>query len=299
MITVHHIPVCPFSQRLEILLTLKGCPDAVQFRAVDITRPRAPELLALTGGSTALPIAVLDDGTVLRESVVILRYLDTALGGPSVAQADLTRHAVENLFVSHEDSFADAGYRLLMNRDPARREALTNALLDQYARLDDMLRRYGGHGAPAAPGEGGVPAALGDGGAPAVPGEAGATAGSGGRGLWFGPRFGWAETVFTPLFMRFWCLNYYENFELPNEPRFARVLAWQQACMAHPAAQQVRREEIVKLYVDYALGVGKGALPPGRQVSSFALAPHWAGRPWPARDKYGVAAGDRELGLLA
>ena len=29
--------------------------------------------------------------------------------------------------------------------------------------------------------------------------------------------FGWAEAVFTPLFMRFWFLEYYEDFELPNE----------------------------------------------------------------------------------
>ena len=32
---VHHIPVCPFSQRLEILLALKGATDAVSFRVVD------------------------------------------------------------------------------------------------------------------------------------------------------------------------------------------------------------------------------------------------------------------------
>ena len=52
---VHHIPVCPFCQRLEILLALKGQPDAVEFRVVDITRPRDPGLLAKTRGTTALP----------------------------------------------------------------------------------------------------------------------------------------------------------------------------------------------------------------------------------------------------
>ena len=53
---VHHIPVCPFSQRLEILLTLKGLQKAIEFRVVDITRPRDPELLRLCRGSTALPV---------------------------------------------------------------------------------------------------------------------------------------------------------------------------------------------------------------------------------------------------
>ena len=42
---IYHIPVCPFSQRVEILLALKGLSDTVRFEAVDITRPRAPELL--------------------------------------------------------------------------------------------------------------------------------------------------------------------------------------------------------------------------------------------------------------
>ena len=38
---VHHIPVCPFSQRLEILLALKDLRNRVDFRVVDITQPRA------------------------------------------------------------------------------------------------------------------------------------------------------------------------------------------------------------------------------------------------------------------
>ncbi len=269
MSIVHHIPVCPFSQRLEILLELKGCRDQVAFEAVDITRPRSPELLALSGGSTVLPILVLPDGTVLRESLVILRFLDQLFARP-VAQSDPLRHAVESLLVSHERDFGDAGYRLLMNRDPGRREALRHNLLEQYARLDEVLCRFDSPGAH---------------------GMAGA------RAPWLWQHFGWAEAVFTPLFMRFWCLGYYEDFELPDQARFARVHAWQAACMAHPSAQQVTREEIVKLYADYALGVGNGALAPGRAISSFAPQPHWSLRPWPARDKWGPAATDAELGL--
>ena len=38
--TMYHIPVCPFSQRLEILLALKGLEDRVGFHVVDITNPR-------------------------------------------------------------------------------------------------------------------------------------------------------------------------------------------------------------------------------------------------------------------
>lgn len=97
MITLHHIPVCPFSQRLEILLAFKGCPDLVQVSLVDITQPRPAALQALSSGSTALPLLVADDGTVLRESLVILRYLDVVLPGPPLARPDPLCHTVENL----------------------------------------------------------------------------------------------------------------------------------------------------------------------------------------------------------
>ncbi len=73
---VHHIPVCPFSQRLEILLALKGRRDQVDFRVVDITQPRADWLLKKTRGTTALPILETPDGRILKESLVILQYLE-------------------------------------------------------------------------------------------------------------------------------------------------------------------------------------------------------------------------------
>jgi glutathione S-transferase len=117
------------------------------------------------------------------------------------------------------------------------------------------------------------------------------------RGPFLFEDFGYAEAVFTPMFMRFWFLDYYEDFSLPEEPAYARVAAWREACLAHPAAQQVTRERIVKLYYDYAKGAGNGALLPGRARSSFVFEPDWPARPWPPRDKYGHAASDAELGL--
>jgi glutathione S-transferase len=273
MAIVYHIPVCPFSQRLEILLELKGGRESVEFRSVDITKPRSPELLVLGGGSTALPILSLADGTVLRESLVILRYLDDLIPSPRVAQTDPFRHAVENLLISHEREFGEAGYRLLMNRDPARRESLRLKLLEQYALLNDLLNRYSKH-------------------------NRNRNNADHISGPWLWDRFGLAEAVFTPLFMRFWCLGYYEDFALPDDARFARVQAWEAACLAHPAAQQVNREEVIKLYYDYAQGAGNGGLAPGRRLSSFALCPSWSERPWPPRDKYGPPASDHQLGLI-
>ncbi len=256
---VHHIPVCPFSQRLEILLALKGKRDAVEFRVVDITRPREPEHLAKTGGSTALPVLETDDGVVLRESMVLLQFLEDSFPEPAIAEREPVRRAIENMFASMEGGFVSAGYRLVMNQDRGRREALHAKLDAQYAALDAFLVRY----APD-------------------------------RTFLF-EDFGWAEAVYTSMFQRFWFLDYYEDYDIPNA--LARVRRYRDACVAHPAAQQVTREEIVKLYYDYAKNAGNGALVEGRARSSFVFEPHWSKRPWPPRDKYGVSATDAELGL--
>lgn len=258
---MYHIPVCPFSQRLEILLTLKGIPDAVDFHVVDITRERPGWLLEKTRGTTALPVLDTGEGEVIKESLVILRYLEERHPEPAVAQRDPYRHAVEGMMIALEGEFVALGYRYVMNQDPARREDLRRAMLDRYAALNDFLVQHN----PS--------------------------------GTFLFEDFGLAETVFTPLFMRFWFLEYYEDFELPQEERYARVRRWREACLAHPAAQQVTKERIVKLYYDYAKGAGNGALLPGRTRSSFVFDPHWRTRPWPPRDKYGYDATDDELGL--
>lgn len=260
--TVWHIPVCPFCQRLEILLALKGLRDAVRFEVVDVTVPRPDWLLAKTGGSTALPILEDGQGRVLEESLVLLRYLEQRFPEPAVARADPYEAAVENMLIAMEGPFTMAGYRFVMNQDRSARAKLHDDMLERYARLDAFLVKH----APEGP--------------------------------FLFERFGLAEAVYTPFFQRFWFLEYYEGFELPDEPRFARVRAWRDACLAHPAAQQVSREQIVKVYYDYALGAGNGALLPGRTKSSFAFDPPWQRRPWPPADKYDVRATDAALGLV-
>ncbi len=260
---VYHIPVCPFSQRLEILMTLKGLPDAVDFEVVDITRPRDPALLRKTRGTTALPVLEMPDGQIIKESLVILRCLDEGIGDRQIRRSDPLEHAVEGMLIGREGAFTMAGYLYVMNRDPAETETHRERLLALYRDLNDFLLEHN-------------------------PG-----------GTWLFEDFGLAEAVFTPIFMRFWFLDYFEGFELPDTPGYARVARWRAACLEHPSTQQVSREQIVKLYYDYALGVGNGALPEGRTVSSFTFDPDWRDRPWPPRGKFGPAATDLELGLLS
>lgn len=258
---IHHIPVCPFSQRLEILLELKGARGEVDFRVVDITQPRPQWLLQRMRGSTALPMMETPEGVVLKESLILLDYLDEVMPGPRIARASPLERAVERMLIAKEGRFAATGYGYLMNREPAKAGQLHAQHLDCYAQMDEFLREHNPDG------------------------------------VWLFEEFGMAEAVFTPLFMRFWFLEYYEDFALPEEPRFERVRRWRDACLAHCAVQQVTREEIVKLYYDYAQGVGNGGLAPGRGRSSFAMEPDWRSRPWPPRDKFRPTT-DAELGLL-
>jgi len=201
------------------------------------------------------------DGHIIKESLVILRYLEDLYPERAVAQRDPYRHAVENMLTGMEGEFCAQGYGYVMNQNPERRDALRQGMLKRYAWLNDFLLEH----APSGP--------------------------------YLFDEFGWAETVFTPFFMRFWFLEYYEDFRLPSEPEYLRVRNWRDACISHPAAQQVTQEQIVKLYYDYAKGAGNGALPPGRTRSSFALEPDWRARPWPPRNKYDHSATDEELGL--
>lgn len=260
---VYHIPVCPFSQRLEIMLALRGLQDEIEFCVVDITKPRDPELLKKTQGTTALPVLETPDGAIIKESLVILRYFDEVLPGAKLRQDDPVKHAVESMMVAKEGPFTVAGYLFVMNQDKEARAAHEEKLLGLYADLGAFLDHHNPDG------------------------------------TFLFDDFGLVEAVFTPMFMRFWFLEYYESFGLPVEAKYDRVRKWRDACLAHPATQQVTEEEIVKLYYDYALGAGNGALLPDRKVSSFAFEPHWKTRPWPPTEKYGPSASDEALGLVA
>ena len=254
---LYHIPVCPFSQRVEILLELKGLRGAVDFSVVDITKPRDPALLAKTRGTTALPVLELEDGRILKESLVLLRYFEDRFPNRRVARADPYERAVENMLIAMEDGFVSAGYRFVMNQDAAKRAALA-----------ERWPRNTRSSMTSSPGT--RPRATSCSSDSASPNAS-------------SPRSSRASGSSTT--------TRAGTFR-PNSPRVRR---WRDACLAHPAAQQVSREEIVKLYYDYAWGAGNGALLPGRKRSSFVFEPHWKDRPWPPAGKTAPAT-DSALG---
>lgn len=260
---VYRIPACPFCQRLEVLLALKGQEGAFTTSLVDITKPRAPELLKKTRGTTALPVLETPSGEIIKESLVILQYLDETIPGGQIRRKDPTEHAIEKMLIAKEGSFTMAGYLFVMNQDIDAREKFESKLLALYRELNEFLMHY----SP--------------------------------KGTFLFEDFGLAEVVFTPIFQRFWFLEYFEGFRFPDDDGYRRVTAWKKACEEHPLAQQVSREEIIKIYYDYAKGAGNGALVKGRQFSSFVLHPPPEQRPMPPKDKYTHSASDDELGLLA
>jgi glutathione S-transferase len=154
-----------------------------------------------------------------------------------------------------EGSFVNAGFGCVMDQDAAKHDAPCEGLLKHIVLLADFPREC----APVGP--------------------------------WLFDDFGWSEALFTPMCMRFRFVECCEGFELLDQTRWARPRRWRDDCLAHPAAQQVTREEIVELYRDHALGAGNGALLPERTRSSFMFEPHWRSRPWPPHDKWGRPAG--------
>ena len=259
---VYHIPVCPFSQRLKILLAIRGMEDLIDFRVVDITKPRAPDLLAKTRGTTSLPILETPDGRIVKESLVILRYLDESLPGTPLRRSCPMEHALESMLIAKEGPFTTAGYLFVLNQSLQDREAHLQKTLAIYRDINDFLVEHGPNGP------------------------------------FLFDEFGLAEAVYAPVFQRFWFLDYYEGFTFPKDGNYDRVRQWHDSCIAHPMAGQVSKDEIIKLYYDYALGAGNGALVKGRSFSSFVFEPDWKDRPMPPKDKYAPSASDKDLGLL-
>ena len=203
ILTMYHIPGCPFSERVEILLELKGLHPIMADVEIDISKPRPDWLLEKTRGTTALPALELDKGETLKESLVIMRYLEKRFPARPVMQADPFRGAIEEMLIAI-DQVTGAGYRMILNRDPGKRDEARAEVDANWAKLDDFLAYYSPDGD------------------------------------YLFEEFGWAETAYTPMFKRLRFLEYYEDYEIPAA--LARVRRWRDACVAHPAAQRHSHE---------------------------------------------------------
>lgn len=257
-VTMYNFPGCPFSERVEILMALKGLTARLTSVDIDLSAPRPAWLLEKTQGSTALPAIDVAGGT-LKDSLVIMRYLDSVFPERPVAHVTPFLHAIEATLAGLAPGLSSAGYKMIQNRDRDQSATLRHIVDAQFGALDAFLRHYSPDGD------------------------------------FLFEDFGWAETILTPVFKRLWFLDYYENYTIP--PQYDRLIRWRSHCLAHPAAQLRTHDDLIKLYYDYTQGAGSGKLAPGRSVSSFTLASDVRTRPMPPRDKWRLTT-DRELGLV-
>lgn len=257
--------ICPFCQRIEFLLRAKGLWEQVDVRILDLATPRPAWFLEKTGGTTSVPVLELPDGSIIKESLVLLRYVEDVAPGHS--PADAYGRAVLNQWLALEGDFVSAGYRFVMNTDETKRAAVEEAYVAQVKRLDAFLRRHAPHS------------------------------------VFLFAQPGLAEAAYAPFFLRFSpLLAHYDLWHYPAAG-VERFMAFHDACLAllrDPALSEVSEARVVKAYYDYAVGSGNGKLPAGRTRSSFSVEPDYDARPLPPKDKWHVAAlTDQQLGLVA
>ncbi len=245
-IHLYSIAVCPFAQRTRILLKLKGV--AFDLTEIDITQPR-PEWFLKLNPLGQVPV-IVHEGRVLNESSVINEYLDETFPSPRVMPVDAYQRAQSRIVIDRlNHGFVPVMYQLLMARDAARIAALKEKALAEWQWLNTMLMRHNPDG------------------------------------VWLWSDFSMADLSAAPFFMR-WRLNdWYRDAPAPGGEAYARVRRWHDACLAHPLVRGtgMSDEDFIKLYEDYALGYGNGAVPAGRTRSSFDLSVPLAARALPAR----------------
>lgn len=242
---LYSMAVCPYAQRTEILLRVKGIDyEAIQ---IDISQPRPPALLAVNPLGK-VPVLIHRD-RALNESSIINEYLDEVYPDTPLLPADPYQRAQSRLLIDYCNSqFSANHYRLLMEQRPERRPQAEAAVLADWRWLDAFLMRINPDGRYA------------------------------------GDTFGMVDLSYAPFFARFVLNTYFWDFRLPDG-ELARVRRWAEALQEHPAvrATSLGAEDYIKLYADYALGYANGKLPPGRQRSSFDPGTALADRPMPEK----------------
>lgn len=250
---LYSMMVCPYAQRTEMLLKMKGIEyDAVQ---IDISKPRPESLLAINPLGK-VPV-LIHRGKALNESSVINEYLDEVFPDPSLLPADPYQRALSRLLIDYCNTrFAVSHYRLLMEQQPGRRSQMEAAMMADWRWLDEFLMRINPDGE------------------------------------YVFDSFGMADLTYAPFFRRFVLNEYFWDFRLPPGNELGRVRRWRDALQAHPVvdATSMSDEQYIKLYADYALGCSNGKLPFGQERSSFDMSIALADRPMPQKRSIAIPA---------
>lgn len=91
MLTLRSSPASPFGRKVKISLLELGLTDRVEIVAADTTDPTEP--LRQQNPLGKIPTLVLEDGSTLFDSRVIVEYLDHLAGGSRIFPAGTERFA--------------------------------------------------------------------------------------------------------------------------------------------------------------------------------------------------------------
>lgn len=85
-------PASPFARKVKIVAIELGLVDRIEFVPVSVTPTKKNEEYATAVSPVRkLPALILDDGTVLVDSLTIVEYLDELAGGKLIPTANLAR----------------------------------------------------------------------------------------------------------------------------------------------------------------------------------------------------------------
>jgi glutathione S-transferase len=111
MLTLRHSPASPFVRKVRIAASLLGLERDIAIEVADTTDPgdsvRAQNPLG------KIPALVLEDGTVLFDSRVILEYLDHRAGGGKIVPNDATARFAALRLQALADGLMDASILLV------------------------------------------------------------------------------------------------------------------------------------------------------------------------------------------
>lgn len=209
--------VCPFAQRTRIAVALKQL-DCEQIE-IDLTKDSESWFLELNPEGTVPTI--VHEGKALYESAVVNEYLEERFPTPALYPADRWQVAASRILIDYcNRNFNPPFYKLLMNQDRSRDEALRGDVLNTLAYLDERLTKWN----------------------------------AGGTYVW--KDFGMVDLTYAPFFKRMVLLKHYRGFEIPNDAKYRRVRRWIEALVSHPAvvATSLSDAEYISAYAAYARG---------------------------------------------
>lgn len=107
MMILRSAPPSPFARKVRMAILMLGLADRVEIKPVDLNDPADP--LRRENPLGKIPALVLDDGTTLFDSRVIVEYLDHLAGGGTLFPRDPAARFAQLRLQALCDGLLDAG----------------------------------------------------------------------------------------------------------------------------------------------------------------------------------------------